>query len=272
MMDLLRVYGTLCWNLSQITGRKDIPMIHMTYSPKAANKENPALKDGGYLRHLDNQREELKNAILQAPCHRLDNLASFVETHGERLAHLLEALIGFRKNVHRFYLKTIVSGLLSASVIGISAFLAAMLIEPLASMALTIQAGAASLLGGSWLLVWLTFLRKAFYARFHRKQLENMDDLTPLNNQTRRDAWESIRDLVYVNLKRNSGRFATRDVKYEYLLVKEISETGSKEIREALKELASLSPDELADLHLSATRPYAAEFPYETAWKGPSEE
>ena len=25
MMDLLRVYGTLCWNLSQITGRKDIP-------------------------------------------------------------------------------------------------------------------------------------------------------------------------------------------------------------------------------------------------------
>ena len=30
--DLLRVYGTLCWNLSQITGRKDIPMIRLTYS------------------------------------------------------------------------------------------------------------------------------------------------------------------------------------------------------------------------------------------------
>jgi EH domain-containing protein 1 len=38
MTDLLRVYGTLCWNLSQITGRKDIPMIHLTYSPTAAKK------------------------------------------------------------------------------------------------------------------------------------------------------------------------------------------------------------------------------------------
>jgi len=34
--DLLRVYGTLCWNLSQMLGRKDIPPVLLTHSPAAA--------------------------------------------------------------------------------------------------------------------------------------------------------------------------------------------------------------------------------------------
>ncbi|MFO7714400.1 dynamin family protein [Desulfosarcina sp.] len=98
MTDLLRVYGTLCWNLSQITGRKDIPMIHLTYSTAAAEKTNRSEDlQAAYLHHLENQREELKKAVLQAPCHRLDNLASFVETHGERLGHFLEGMISYGK-------------------------------------------------------------------------------------------------------------------------------------------------------------------------------
>jgi EH domain-containing protein 1 len=96
MIDLLRVYGTLCWNLSQITGRKDIPMIHLTYSTAAFVKtSHTGNSRGAYLHHLENQREELKKAVLQAPCHRLDNLASFVEIHGERLGHFLEGMISY---------------------------------------------------------------------------------------------------------------------------------------------------------------------------------
>ena len=34
--DMLRVYGTLCWNLSQMTGRKDIPRVLLTYSSKVS--------------------------------------------------------------------------------------------------------------------------------------------------------------------------------------------------------------------------------------------
>ena len=94
LSDLLRVYGTLCWNLSQITGRKDIPLIHLTYSPRAMNgREEADTYHSAYLKELGNQREELKKAIADAPRHRLDHLATFIETHGERLAHLLEALV-----------------------------------------------------------------------------------------------------------------------------------------------------------------------------------
>jgi GTPase SAR1 family protein len=85
--DLLRVYGTLCWNLSQTTGRKDIPMIHLTYSPHVANLTHSG-KDGeiSYLPLLENQRESLKQTILNSPSRRLDHLAAYVETTGERLA------------------------------------------------------------------------------------------------------------------------------------------------------------------------------------------
>jgi predicted GTPase len=53
LMDLLQVYGTLCWNLSQMTGRKDIPTIHLVYSPQAAHASaNGAKADTGLLFHL----------------------------------------------------------------------------------------------------------------------------------------------------------------------------------------------------------------------------
>ena len=62
LTDLLQVYGTLCWNLSQMTGRKDIPTIHLTYSAAAvdavANGQED--RDTSFLKLLENQRESLK--------------------------------------------------------------------------------------------------------------------------------------------------------------------------------------------------------------------
>ena len=75
LTDLLRVYGSLCWNLSQMTGRKDIPMVYLSHSPHAAPASSTESEDKkAYLPYLANQREELKNAILKAPLHHLDHL------------------------------------------------------------------------------------------------------------------------------------------------------------------------------------------------------
>jgi len=243
MIDLLRVYGTLCWNLSQITGRKDIPMIHLTYSPQDASM---SLDEGdiSYLRHLQNQREELKNAVLQAPCYRLDNLASFVETHGERLAHFLEALISYRKRARKFRLKSFGIGLGASLVAGAVIFVLALLAPPLAGadIMLTSACGAAGAL--LVLGLWGISLRRLLFKRFHKKILKNMDHLTALKNQTRRDSWEYVRSLVFSHLKNTRGKYSLRDVRYEYSAVWKVYEKGSKDIREALRELADLSPDE----------------------------
>jgi EH domain-containing protein 1 len=243
--DLIRVFGTLCWNLSQITGRKDIPPIHLTYSPKAAAATTETTGQNiPFLKHLENQREELKKAILQAPCHRLDNLASFVETHGERLSHFLEAMISYRKNAHTFYFKYSLTGLLITLIAAGGTFLGTMVAGPFAGMDPIIQMSIGGASGGLILILWLIFFRSFFYGRFHRNQMDHLDNLTPLENQTRRDCWAAIRDLVQNNLIKRNGKFSYRQLRQEYTAILKVYKQGSKEIREALKELAGLELDQ----------------------------
>lgn len=245
MTDLLRVYGTLCWNLSQITGRKDIPMIHLTYSPVAAEKSGRLDEPkAAYLQYIENQREELKKAVLQAPCHRLDNLASFVETHGERLCHFLEGMISFRKQIRRFRAKSFFSALAGSLVGGAAAWVGLISFTPVAGLHPTLQLTGAATLSALLLIGWLAVVQKYLSARFLNKWLEQLDGLTPLPNQTRRDSWAAVRDLVYVNLKNNRGNYSLSQVVGEYAMVKEIHDRGSREIREALKELNGIDLDE----------------------------
>lgn len=243
MIDLLRVYGTLCWNLSQITGRKDIPMIHLTYSPQ----DVPRMEDHtdlNYLEHLENQREDLKNAVLQAPCYRLDNLTSFVEIHGERLAHFLEALISYRKRAQKFSLKSFAAGALISLAGGAAVFIMMLLAPPLAGMDIMVTTGAAAAAAVFFLVAWGIVLHRWLFRRFFKRTLQNLNNLTELRNQTRRDSWDSIRNLVFSHLKLTQGKFALREIRNEYSQVWKTYEKGSKEIREALRELADLSPDE----------------------------
>lgn len=243
LTDLLRVYGTLCWNLSQMTGRKDVPMIHLTYSQRAAGG-NVTEGDSGYLHYLENQREELKRAILQAPRHRLDNLAAFVETHSERLAHLLEALINYRRMLRRFHLKFLTTGFLLSLLAGAGATLFSYSNPILSSLEQNYLIGGGA---GVALLVfsfWATFLKKAFTKRFNRKRLAEVDSLTTLENQTRRDSWYSIKDYVYSYMRKTGGKFSLRQIRQEYKAALGVFEKGSKEIREALNELATIRHDD----------------------------
>lgn len=245
MTDLLRVYGTLCWNLSQITGRKDIPMIHLTYSPTAAKKSGSTQDpQTAYLHYLENQREELKKAVLQAPCHRLDNLASFVETHGERLCHFLEGMVSYRKKARVFRVKSLFAGLAASLIGGAAGWLGLMYGTPLGGLDPVMQLTGAGIVSALCLSLWVMVVHKHLYGRFLKKWLRKLDNLTPLPNQTRRDTWASIRDLVYVNLKNGNGQFSLSQVMSEYATVYQIQEKGSLEIREALKELAGAAMDE----------------------------
>jgi hypothetical protein len=245
LVDLLRVYGTLCWNLSQMTGRKDIPMIHLTYSPAAVpDVKNSPERDMGFLRALENQREELKKSILQAPRYRLDHLASFVETHSDQLSHFLEALINYRKRVRKFRFKYGLTGLLLSGLLGGGATLAMMmsgLFVSLEQQFLYGLGGIAALLG---LLLWVSVPMKRSLAAFHANRLKDLDGLTPLENQTRRDSWAAVRGPVDSYLKKTTGRFSLKEVKHEYRTVRWVCEKGTGDIREALNELSTIDEDD----------------------------
>ncbi len=263
LIDLLQVYGTLCWNLSQMTGRKDIPPIRLTYSPHAMTTPSGELgRDLDYLRYLANQRTELKEAVLQAPRYRLDNLATFVETHGERLSHLLEALVSYRSQANKYRLKQMVMGLVAGVLVSgatAAGLVVAGLMVPEPHL-LGAVAGGAGILGFAF---WVSTVGRWLRRRFHRDQLKNLDRLTPLRNQTRRDSWQSVRDLVYMTLKRTEGRIALKQVKAEYQAVHRIYMEGAKDIREALNELSGLRADEAPSWAGTKAEEDSREFPFD---------
>ncbi|MDL1975277.1 MAG: dynamin family protein [Deltaproteobacteria bacterium] len=244
LIDLLRVYGTLCWNLSQITGRKDIPMIHLTYSPHARTGLSERWElDPSYLRYLENQRESLKNAILQAPRYRLDHLATFVETHGERLSHFLEALISYRRGLRTFRIKYALTGFLGSMLCGGVAACVMMKTDLLANVDKSVLSGCGGLIALSLLVIWMTLFMQYFAVRFHRIRMKDLDRLTRLENQTRRDSWEAVCGLVRGYLKRTAGQFSLKDVKKEYAAVRRVRDKGSRDIREALQHISSLKKE-----------------------------
>lgn len=249
LADLLQVYGTLCWNLSQITGRKDIPSIHLTYSRNAlTNSKNNQERDMGFLKYLANQREELKRAILQAPRHRLDHLATFVETHGERLSHLIESLVGYHKRFRKYKIKYFTAGIILSILAGAAVELGLLITNIVSSLSdvLVHAAGGVSFL--FILLIWSTWLKKILFRRYRKKQLKHIDTLTHLENQTRRDSWESIKELVKDNIEKTNGQFSSRELTREYESVRMVFDKGAKEIREALNELATINHDDTIEV------------------------
>ncbi len=87
--DLVRSYGTLCWNLSQMTGRKDIPRIFMTYAPGIATSDDPRLRE--WLA----EREELKEKIFSAPTLRFSHMLQHIDRQVGDLAMIVEAVDSF---------------------------------------------------------------------------------------------------------------------------------------------------------------------------------
>lgn len=226
LQDLLRVYGTLCWNLSQMLGRKDIPPIRLTYAPGRS-----VLPE--YMKHLTNDRAALIDQIAQAPKYRLDHLATFAETHGARLGHFLESLIAYRQQRFRYSIKIGIAGG------GLSLLAGVMTAGGLMWQGTVSDQSTALVLGAgvfaAALALWLILVVPAMGSVLHRRILAvELDTLTPLVNQSRRDSWAQVKELVRGHLTRTGGRFKTQDVRRELAGVKKVQEKGARDVRGAL--------------------------------------
>ncbi len=88
MADLVRSYGTLCWNLSQMTGRKDIPRVFLTFSP-AVVETTPELLTWA------EERESLKEKVRGAPSLRISHILESVDKQIGELKMTAEAMWSF---------------------------------------------------------------------------------------------------------------------------------------------------------------------------------
>ena len=90
-----------------------------------------------------------------------------------------------------------------------------------------------------WVL-WMTIITRYMAGRKHRKLLASPEQLTPLDNQTRRDSWRAVEDEVREFLKRTGGKFPLNQVSSDYGGIVMVRDSGAQEIREALKELDNI--------------------------------
>lgn len=69
--DFARAYGSLCWNLSKVIPRKDLPPIFTMSLP---NDQNQKTTLSASLSDLEHTRDDVVEQVMQAPKRRIDNV------------------------------------------------------------------------------------------------------------------------------------------------------------------------------------------------------
>jgi GTPase SAR1 family protein len=235
--DLLKVYGTLCWNLSQMMGRKDIPRILLTYAQKKADLlDLNAHSDRSYLSMLENQRQLLKKLVKQAPRQRLDHLVTFLEFHSYRISVLLEALQNYQTKrlgfiwLNSFFMFTM-SSLLGAA--------CGIILE---SQTWISQTGfgmvkVSCFFATTFFMISQFLIHTVFVKFFHARVLDRVDDLFDVDTQKRKDAWLSVIEPLRKCLLQKNQRIVTGSIKREREAITKIYQQGAKEFRKSINEL-----------------------------------
>ncbi|MBU0480593.1 MAG: dynamin family protein [Proteobacteria bacterium] len=194
--DLVRSYGTLCWNLSQMTGRKDIPRIFLTYSPNVSQvPENMSI--------WNNERNELKERILSAQKMRVSHILQHVDRQARELRMIAEAMTSIGVHGRTLLGKT----LRGASALALFLFLFLDIISrkflsiPDTTLLTSLANGSAGLpnllvpLAGAGAAYVLAFLLYSRYLlpRLIRKSAASPDDLVDLGTRHRLQLWKKIR-------------------------------------------------------------------------------
>ncbi|MFO7761096.1 MAG: dynamin family protein [Desulfobia sp.] len=211
LSDLVRSFGALCWNLSQMTGRKDIPYVYLTYAPSVA-------KSTEQLASWEGEREDLKRKILKAPGFRIYHILEDIDQQVSRLELVCEAMAGFAGKGRRLAVQTGKVVL----VVGLFFFFMFGPIAKLISGSIPEETLIGGLLGqhtlgaghflfpaiGTMLVLffsWLWFSRVGFQ-RLKVKWSERCKELITLDTAYKNDLWRSIENHAAELVSRTSLR------------------------------------------------------------------
>ncbi len=199
LSDLVRSYGTLCWNLSQMTGRKDIPRIFVTY---AAGETEPT----EILSVWNEERQMLKKKIFSAPGFRLNHILQDIDRQVNELQLISEAMSAFSRKGRVILGNVIKAGLISS--VG-ALFFAGPIIQSL--IGVPEQTLISALLSGNVglgnlplpltcaafvaFLFWLWFTRLSFPGLV-KNCLKEKKNLVSLENEYRKNLWDKVEGRV----------------------------------------------------------------------------
>jgi GTPase Era involved in 16S rRNA processing len=205
--DLIRSYGTLCWNISQMTVRKDMPHIYLTYSPHESRLDH---KNSEWPQ----EREALKQELNSAQAMRINHVLEQVDRRAGELEMVCEAMYFFSSQARRLLSNTLKWSVLTAVLLaGISYFvlreyspvqtehlfpdlsvgslaLVEVLIPGIVAL-LTIIAG------------WFSFAKIRF-PKLLRRTLGHPDGLVDLASDYRQNLWAKLKNHVLELLRQRT--------------------------------------------------------------------
>ncbi len=242
--DFVRSYGALCWNLSQMTGRKDIPRIFLTYAAELATEEQD--RRFGEWRQ---EREELKGAVEAAPLMRLDHVFEEIDRGIKEMGMQLEACAG----LHRRFMNTVKKVSQAGSLAALALFLGGdvllqrltgypseTLIQALIDRQATIKHLVAPLAGVAIVALAMRALINRFILPWHiKKALANLDGLVSLDTAYRRDLWRRVRPLVEEVIRAMPKKVAWSSHRRPRRKLEKFLANDLRKLREQFKEEAA---------------------------------
>jgi len=209
LSDFTRSYGTLCWNMSQMTGRKDIPHIYLTYSPTA-------IGPGSVVEGWPQERRELIEKINNAPGFRINHILEDIDRKVNELQIVAEAVAGFTMRCQQVSWK--ITKITSAVALLLFLFgdvlLSTLISYPESTLITSVRTGTFSLVNlvipAIFGLVTLTIgaisFSKVAYPQMLKKVLANGTDLVRLDNDYRKNLWNKMESKAKENLRALSVR------------------------------------------------------------------
>lgn len=204
LSDFTRSYGTLCWNMSQMTGRKDIPHIYLTYAPSVVSP-------GKVAEGWPQEREDLIDKIKKAPSFRINHILEDIDRQVNELQMVAEAVGEFINRANkRFWKFTSVTVVIAVALFLFGDFLASMFLGfPDTPLLTALRDGSFSvptlliptILAGLTLILGSFGYSKIAFKGIWKKALTNTPDLVVLDSPYRENLYSKMEGKIKENLR-----------------------------------------------------------------------
>ncbi len=199
LSDLVRSYGALCWNMSQMTGRKDIPHIYLTYAPSEAEPSD-------MLTPLAQERDQLMAKIKSVPSFRVNHILEDIDKQVNELQLVCEAMTRFSQRAWQLFAKISKIAILCSV---LAFFFGDILIQsaisyPRETVFSALKEGTLNadnfilpvfLLALTVSLAWFIFSRFIF-SRLRKKCAAQSQDLVVLDSEYKKNLWNKMQEKV----------------------------------------------------------------------------
>jgi GTPase SAR1 family protein len=228
MHDFARAYGSLCWNLSKVIPRKDLPRIYTMCLPSTISNDD--LTPVSVLQQdLETARHEVVEQIRQAPARRVDNVITLLYDSCCLLEMQAKLLQDWHARKSKLFWKAVqqVTGVLTVGSAATALWHTTAAATVSSAAAVTSGMAATVLLSTSGLLWYHSTALQAWteqsqsatelsaaFSRTHAREIQNGDEYTAA-------VWQRLRHTLPTALSQSPSKPSTKDIQYLQSILRE---------------------------------------------------